>query len=245
MRLVLAIAVLAASAAGSAQAGDRYGSTVAAPRGAAAAVAVPYSGPLLSWSGKAAPAAPQAPTSVVAPPTMIPGGLYRPALAPQAPPLQAPRAQPPAAQPAPAYASAWTPPAAAPQSLYSRPVPAGPTPAPTAALAPPPGPTPALGGLYATNAPRFYSVHRPYGETPDPIPMPPAGDRAAFRPEASLAGAVALSGVGDGVRDENAGDDDSMAGVGAADEADEAARAAKRDAERAAARRAAAAGGGQ
>lgn len=247
MRLVLAIAVLTASAAGSAQAGDRYGSTVAAPRDATVAVAAPYSGPLLNWSGKAAPAVPQTPMTAIAPPVMTPGGLYRPAFAPQAPTpqapmVQAPVAQTPPTQPAPAYASAWTPPAAAPQSLYSRPAPVA---APAAALAPPPGPVPALGGLYATNAPRFYSVHRPYGETPDPIPMPPAGAQTAFRPEASLAGAVALSGVGDGVRGDDAGDDDGMAGVGAADEADEAARAAKRDAERAAARRAAATGGGQ
>ena len=257
MRLVLAIAVLTASAAGSAQAGDRYGSAVAAPRDSAAAVAVSYSGPMLTWSGKTAPAVPQTPLSAIAPPTMTPGGLYRPAAAPaqvvQAPVVQAPRVQTPAVQPAPVYASAWTPPAAAPQSLYSRPAAAAPVAAPVAvavaapvaALAPPPAPAPALGGLYATNAPRFYSVHRPYGETPDPIPMPPAGAQTAFRPEASLAGAVALSGVGDGVRGDDAGDDDGMAGVGAADEADEAARAAKRDAERAAARRAAAAGGGQ
>jgi hypothetical protein len=168
MRLVLAIAVLTASAAGSAQAGDRYGSAVAAPRDAAAAVAVSYSGPMLTWSGKTAPVVPQTPLSAIAPPTMTPGGLYRPAAAAPAQVVQAPVVQTPAVQPAPVYASAWAPPAAAPQSLYSRPAAAAPVAAPVAvavaapvaALAPPPAPAPALGGLYATNAPRFYSVHR-------------------------------------------------------------------------------------
>lgn len=242
MRLVLVIAVLAASAT-SAHAGDRYGSTVAA-RGNAAGAA-PYAGPMLTWSGKAPPPVPQTPPSMVAgPPTMLPGGLYRPTAASPAPMTRVPAVQTPMVQaptPRPGAAYAGVAPGAAPQSLYSRPVTGAP--APVAALAPPPGPVPALGGLYATNAPRFYSVHRAYGETPDPIPMPPPGDRAAFRPEASLAGAVALSGVGDGVLKDDAGDDDSMAGVGASEEADEAARSAKREAERTAARRAAASPG--
>ena len=175
---------------------------------------------------------------------MLPGGLYRPTAASPAPMTRVPAVQTPMVQapiPRPGAAYAGVAPGAAPQSLYSRPTPS----TPVAALAPPPSPTAIQGGLYATNAPRFYSVHRAYGETPDPIQMPPPGDHTAYRPEASLAGAVALTGVGDGVQRDGAGDDDSMAGVGAADAADDADRAAKRDAERAAARRAAAAGGGK
>ena len=235
MRLLLAIAALAASAASAHAAEDRYGSSATVARAAAA----PYAGPMLSWSGKTGPAVPQSPMATApARPEMLPGGLYRPGPAPQVPMSQA-ALQP---QRAPLYPPAgYAAPAAAPQSLYSRPTPS----TPVAALAPPPSPPAIQGGLYATNLPRYYSVHRAYGETPDPIQMPPPGDHAAYRPEASLAGAVALTGVGDGVQRDGAGDDDSMAGVGAADAADDAERAAKRDAERAAARRAAASGGGK
>ena len=227
MRLALAIIALTASAASAQAAEDRYGpSATAAPTATAASSA--YAGPTLSWSGKSPAPAPQsAPTTPLqARPAPMPGGLYRPAsAAPQAAPMG----------PAPA---AYTPPAAAPQSLYSRPAPQ----ARAAALPPPPSPTAVQGGLYASSGPRFYSVHRPYGETPDAIPAPPAGDRMVYRPEASLAGAVALSGVGDGIRQDDA-DDGGMAGVGAADEAEDAERTAKRAADRAAARRAAAGGG--
>lgn len=232
MRLVLAIALLAASVVNANAAEDRYG-----PRQAAAPVAVglsspagqPYAGAMLGWSGKSAALAPQAaqPAAPVRP-ALMSGGLYR-----SAPPPQVPVA---AVAPAPAgYASA------APTSLYSRPT----SQTSVDRLPPPPSPTAVQGGLYAGSGPRFYSVHRPYGETPDPIPAVPAGERMAYRPEASLAGEVALSGVGDGVRDPDASLDDGMAGVGAADAQEEAEREAKRDAERAAARRAAASGGGR
>lgn len=232
MRLVLAITVLAASASSAHAAEDRYG-----PRQAAAPVAVatsatarPYAGSMLGWSGKSAAPAPQAerPTAPVRP-ALMSGGLYRPSSPPQAPVAAAPPAPAPAG-----YAST------APTSLYSRPS----SQTPVDRLPPPPSPTTVQGGLYASSGPRFYSVHRPFGETPDPIPAVPAGERLAYRPEASLAGEVALSGVGDGVRDPDASDD-GMAGVGAADAQEEAERKAKRDAERAAARRAAASGGGQ
>lgn len=231
MRLVLAIAMLAASVVDANAAEDRYGPRQAAEPVAAttSATARPYAGSMLGWSGKSAAPAPQAaqPSAPVRP-ALMPGGLYRSA----PPPPQAPVV---AAPPAPAgYASA------APTSLYSRPA----TQTPVDRLPPPPSATTAQGGLYASSGPRFYSVHRPYGETPDPIPATPQGERLAYRPEASLAGEVALSGVGDGVRDPDASDD-GMAGVGAADAQEEAEREAKRDAERAAARRAAASGGGQ
>lgn len=225
MRLVLVIAVLASSAVCAQAAEDRYGPSRVGPA-AGSLAAQPYAGPTLSWPGKAAPTLP--PTAVVGPaarPELLADGLYRPATAPQA---ATPRPRP----------AAYGPPAPAPQTLYDRPAPQA------AVLPPPPSSPPAPGGLYGGTGPRFYSLHRPYGETPDPIPAPPPGDGMAWRPEASIAGPVALSGVGDGVR-LNDEDDGGMAGVGAADEAEEAERAAKRDAERAAVRRAAAAGGGQ
>ena len=226
MRLVLAIALLAASVVNANAAEDRYG-----PRQAAVTLtspaAQPYAGSLLGWSGKSAAPAPQAaqPAAPVRP-ALMSGGLYR-----SAPPPQGPAVAPAATGYAPA----------APPSLYSRPT----SPAPADRLPPPPSPTTVQGGLYANSGPRFYSVHRPYGETPDPIPAVPAGERMAYRPEASLAGEVALSGVGDGVRDPGAPSDEGMAGVGAVDAQEEAEREAKRNAERAAARRAAASGGGQ
>lgn len=232
MRLVLAIALLAASVVNASAAEDRYG-----PRQAAVVPttpeAQPYAGAMLGWSGKNAAPAPQAaqPAAPVRP-ALMSGGLYR-----SAPPPQAPTAT---VAPAPAPAPAGYAPAA-PTSLYSRPT----AQTPADRLPPPPSPTTVQGGLYANSGPRFYSVHRPYGETPDPIPAVPSGERMAYRPEASLAGEVALSGVGDGVRDPRAPSDEGMAGVGAADAQEEAEREAKRDAERAAARRAAASGGGQ
>ena len=222
MRLALAIAILATSAVSAHAVEDRYGPSPTATPTTAATSAAPYAGALLGWSGKTAPAAPQTvQTSAPARPALMPGGLYR------------------AAPPPPAPAS-YAPAPAAPQSLYSRPAPQ----AVRDALPPPPSATAVQGGLYASSGPRFYSVHRPYGEVPDPIPASPPGDRMVYRPEASLAGAVALSGVGDGVREGDA-DDGGMAGVGAEDEAEEAERAARREADRAAARRAAAAGSGQ
>lgn len=222
MRIVLAIAVLASSAAYAQAAEDRYGPSRAGPA-AGSIAAQPYAGPTVSWPGKAAQTPPPAVAAApAARPELLAGGLYRPAPAPQA-------ATP---QPRPAV---YGPPSSAPRSLYDPPAPQA------AALPPPPPPSPAAGGLYAGTGPRFYSLHRPYGETPDPIPTPPPGDGMAFRPEASIAGPVALSGVGDGIRLND--DDGGMAGVGAADEAEEAERAAKREAERAAVRRAAAGSG--
>lgn len=233
MRLVLAIAVLAVSAVSAHAAEDRYGPRPGAPVAAATAAAPgtmqPYAGATLGWSGKVAPTPVAAPSAAPSRPAMIPGGLYRPAPAPQTPVAAAPAAY------APPVASA------APTSLYSRPV----AQQQIDLLPPPPSPTRVQGGLYASGGARYYSVHRPYGETPDPIPAVPEGERMAYRPEASLAGAVALSGVGDGVRDVNAPADGGMAGVGANDAQEQAERLVRRDAERAAARRAAAAGTGK
>ncbi|MBI5941195.1 MAG: hypothetical protein HY859_12275, partial [Caulobacterales bacterium] len=134
MRLVLAIALLAASVVSANAAEDRYG-----PRQAAAPVASaltspagqPYAGSMLGWSGKSAAPAPQtAQPAAPVRPALMAGGLYR-----SAPPPQAPA---PTAAPAPtSYASA------APTSLYSRPT----SQPPVAQLPPPPSPTTVQGGL--------------------------------------------------------------------------------------------------
>ncbi|MCF8503987.1 MAG: hypothetical protein K9G59_03665 [Caulobacter sp.] len=232
MRLVLAIAILASSAVSAHAGGDRYGParTAVAPD-AARSTALPYAGRMLGWAGKTAAPTPAAETRRPEPvrPELMRGGLYRTAPPSPAPVAMAAPARPVAAAPAP-YA-----PQTAPQSLYSAPAPR----AGAASLPPPPSATVTQGGLYASTGPRFYSVHRAYGETPDPIPATPPSASAAYRPEASLAGAVALSGVGDGVLTDGQ-DDSGFGGVGASDAAEEAERAAKREAERAAARRTAA-----
>ena len=240
MRLLLAFAVLALSVTSAHAGEDRYG-----PRGAPAAggrqAPSPYSGPMLRWAGKtAAPATASAPIRQQAParPELMGGGLYRAAPAPQPPVAMAPASIPARPTAMPAAPARYAPPSAqqtAPQSLYSAPAPR----AVATSLPPPTSATMVQGGLYASAGPRFYSVHRPYGETPDPIPATPAGAATAYRPEASLAGAVALSGVGDSVMTEGQ-DDGGLGGVGASDAAEEAERAAKREAERAATRRAAA-----
>jgi len=170
MRLVLALAALACSAATASAAEDRYGPST--PRGTGASA---YAGPLLGWTGKTAPVAP-ASLAAATRPQPLPGGLYRPLAQPQA---------------------AAAPVAALPTSLYDRPAP--PTRAQAAALPPPPAAPAVAGGLYANAAPRFYSVHRPFGAEPDPIPAPPPGGSWAYRPEASLAGAIRSTGAGDGV----------------------------------------------
>lgn len=188
MRLVLAIAVLACSAASAGAAEDRYGPS--SPPAAAA-----YAGPLLTWTGKTEPAA----SVAVARPQPLSDGLYR-AATPQAgpPPL---RLQTPAPQPVAPAATA-----ALPRSLYDRPAT---PPAPAVARTPPATPAPVAtppstpaASPYASGAPRLYSVHRQFGAEPDPIPAPPPGGSWAYRPEASLAGAARASGVGDGVAPE-------------------------------------------
>lgn len=233
MRLMFATALLALLSAAGAQAGeDRYGPrepAAAAPRPAQA-----WSGAALAWRGKApAPTPPATPSTPPARPALVPGGLYQPGRAPAPPPAYVASGY--GLAPAPVAAPAAPP----PQSLYDRP---SPLQTPPAALPTPPTAARVQGGPATGGAPaRFYSVHRDFGPQPDPIPPPPPGDGLAFRPEGSLAGAVALTGVGDGVRKDDE-DEGGMAGVGAADEVEDAERAAKREAERAAARRAAAVG---
>ncbi len=165
MRYVFALAALAVPAAAfgaTSAVEDRYGPAVThtPPPAVSQAPAAVYAGPFLSWSSKSS-----------------------------TPPVSAPQ---PAAEPAPAPA--------APASLYATPVPIAPAPAPIAVAPPvrtvptpapsvpaaPPmqvmaaaeAPTPATPAAEAAATPstpvhaHFYSLHRDYGDTPDPIAMP-------------------------------------------------------------------------
>jgi hypothetical protein len=139
--------------------------------GPAAAQDSGYHGPYLSWAGKSAPAA-SAPApmaaSMPAPPAPMP-----------APPQ--PAWQPP---PPPAYSEPLPPPLPPAPAAYVQPASApAPPPAPVAmaAPAPRPGPAPSQPQTLAQNTPpaasapvsaRFYSLHREYGMTPDPVTLP-------------------------------------------------------------------------
>ena len=232
MRLVLALSIVAVSAASAHAAEDRYGppraaSSSAGPQVASAlpASSAPYSGQMLSWSGKApgqAPMAPaasgpalpqpiapwagQAPTpqrvsypSIAAPVQRAP----QPAFIPQAPQRQAAAPQP------------------LPTSLYDRP--AAPAPVAAAPVPQPQSPYPPSGGQAAPPpppsvtarvrspdeaSPRAYSVLREFGGTPDPINIPPPTSYWATRPETAPPPESA---------DEAAADFGPAGGVGAAD----------------------------
>lgn len=199
MRSVLVIAVLTASAGVAHAAEDRYGTPpvarpalTSAPAGAggyAPTAAGPYAGRMLGWSGKAAPPLPPIPQAV---PQVVP----QPAVATA--PVSRPggvqsRLYPSMSRPMP---SAGAPSVAAPlpTSLYDRPAPAQPLSAPqiqAAALPPSPSaprpPAPVAAAQAGWSQPKYYSVHRQFGETPDPIPIPPPAsywvDRAGVTPQ--------------------------------------------------------------
>jgi hypothetical protein len=173
MRFALAalFAIAGASAASAEVVQDRYGP----PRKAAQPVALAalgesaYSGPLLGWSGKAAPRAeapapqPAAPQAYSPAPHATQPVLPRPQYAPR-PTAAAPAPTAPPATIRPARAAAMPAPA-----LASRPKPvlAGglPETAPPSAAPRP------------TAAPRYYSLHREYGRAPDAIPAQATGPR--------------------------------------------------------------------
>jgi hypothetical protein len=165
------------------------GCVVVGYAGAALAQDSGYHGPLLSWTGKtpaAAPAPPPAPAAIPAPPEAAPRAYVAPArrFATEAPQR---RADPtPSAAPAArssAMDNAWSEaplapaaPAAAPLIARRDPAPA----APGAAMAsrPPGAPhdvaeaAPPTAPAGARGSPHFYSLHREYGITPDPIARP-------------------------------------------------------------------------
>jgi hypothetical protein len=194
MRLLLAIPILAFSATCAQAAEDRYGPPRAAPVAAGAPAvsalpgsAAPYSGALLSWSGKsAAPAA--TPTAAPVPATPQPIAAWARAAGPGQsrsvayPSMTAPASygptQPPAPTPAPRAA------APLPTSLYDRATPAPAAPQAQAALPPSPsarGPAPLPTADDASRA-RAYSVVREFGGVPDPISIPPPTSYWATRP---------------------------------------------------------------
>jgi len=195
MRRILAFAFALASATGaSAQVvQDRYGPPRTAPAAAeplvlaalsAPSAIAPYQGPLLSWARKrqAEPAVaslrtPTLPMIAILPAPRPPEPVAAPgpqgAAIPRPDSLYAPPAQTPPRKmigPEVARPSAATQAQAAPEPAAqpARPPPAA-TPAPkqVAALAAPATPR-AVGAT-----PRFYSLHREYGLTPDAIPEPP------------------------------------------------------------------------
>jgi hypothetical protein len=143
-RIVLAL-VLTASASPALAVQDRYGPPRTESAADIRAAAFP-AGPLLDWTGKAAPQAVAAPA---APPRPAPMAPWAQRLAPQPPSQAAPQPQ----------ARLLPPSADRPQPFAQRAAPAAPPPVRTA-MAP-----------NATERPRVYSVGRQYGEQPDPIPL--------------------------------------------------------------------------
>jgi len=170
--LVFVVALASASGASAQVVQDRYGppraqAVMLAALNGRPAVAT-YDGPLLSWAHKrtasavASFAAPGAPVSAVAP-------APQPLPAPSAPrPPSGPRpdtfyAPPNAPQPRPVLGPDLSRAQPGPQVAFR------PAPAPRQVAAAPPATPPAIGA-----APRYYSLHREYGLTPDAPPEPPA-----------------------------------------------------------------------
>lgn len=179
MRAALVL-ILALTAAAPAVAQDRYGPAPIGNRGRADAL--PPGMRTLNWSGKVAPVAPRA-TEQQATLEPVPGGALRQ--------TSVPGANRSAVQPAaavPAENAPWRrltgiaqPPAtdpAGPSARPTTPVEAqGPLPA--AATAASPSTPDYRTDAAATSTPasqgdqaRYYSLHRDYGETPDPVSMP-------------------------------------------------------------------------
>jgi hypothetical protein len=171
-----------------------------------------YHGPYLSWAGKSIPGAP-APAAAAAP-AYAPTPSPAPPAPMQALPMAAPR--PPAP---PAYSEPLPPPLPPAPAAYVQPAAPAPPPAPVAMAAPTPRPTPPLPPAQsapqpqalAQNTPpasasapvhaRFYSLHREYGMTPDPVTLP--ADRPMVlvgppdNPPAQAATPDSAAGVGD------------------------------------------------
>jgi len=122
-----------------------------------------YRGPFLSWAGKTAasspaPAEPEAPPGDLPPPSAAPDPApQRIAVAPLPPPAPPPAAYAPDVRPAPPVAMSAPPPA-----------PASPPPVQLAQAAPPAATASASPHVSA----RYYSLHREYGMTPDPVTLP-------------------------------------------------------------------------
>ena len=158
MRMILALLCLAAGAlpASAQTQPDRYSGGRRAAEAAANGTMrlAAYQGPMLTWANK-----------------RLPGPAPEPAPAAAAPrPTRAfqPQAERSAAATAPA-------PRALPASLYAPPPASAPAPTPAPqklAQAAPPAPI-----ARRSDEAHFYSIHRPFGLTPDAIPTPPPGER--------------------------------------------------------------------
>jgi hypothetical protein len=141
-----------------------------------------YQGPYLAWSGKQPAAA--------APPADLAEASYAPApnYAPSSYVPQAPRNSPAPAAPRPA-AAPW-PPAGGASDLFPPAPPAAAQAAPAAAAQPPSAPSHvataaapvSAAAAEGTTSVRFYSLHRAYGMSPDPIPAPTAGHTVLIGP---------------------------------------------------------------
>lgn len=182
--LVLIASWVAAS--GVAQAQDRYGPTSAARTPA-------YEGPMLGWAAKssATPGVAQAPAPRQPEPLALARQFLRGPQAPAAtPPVQqAPQVAqapaPPAYAPPPqaAHVPATPPPSAFPQGLAGAApssLPQGLYDAPPQRLADAAGAVRRTGGVGSQS--RLYSVHRPYGLSPDEIPEPPQNNLVLIGP---------------------------------------------------------------
>ena len=145
-RIVLAL-VLTACASPALAVQDRYGPPRTPSAQDIRAAALP-AGPLLDWTGKAAPQAIAAPAASPRPAPIAP---WAQRLAAQQPPQVVAAPQP--------QARLLPPPADRPQPFAQRAAPVAP-PTVRTAMAP-----------NATERPRVYSVGRQYGEQPDPIPV--------------------------------------------------------------------------
>ncbi len=207
MRLVLALSILAAGAVSAQAAEDRYGPPRArstmepAQAGALPASAAPYTGQMLSWSGKTPGQAPQASPVTAAPVMPQPIAAWAGPAAAAAPGPRA-AAYPSMSARAPitaAYAPAPQPVApqrALPTSLYDRPAaaPAAAAPRyepparPQAAL--PPSPSAPVRAPGDAGRSKAYSVLREFGGVPDPIDIPPPTSYWATRPETAPVDAV-------------------------------------------------------
>ncbi len=181
-----------------------------------------YRGAYLSWSGKRAPA-PAQPSPDLSEARYAPAPNYAPSsYAPQAPRGAPPPSDAPELTDAPADFAAPPSHAAPPPSAerysaaaYAPP----PAPEPAAAPAPPPATgyvqassaAPSTQAAQGTSSVRFYSLHRAYGMTPDPIPEPTQGHTVLIGPPDHSAAAQDQGGDND---QDGAGDDGKPAAHG-------------------------------
>lgn len=190
MRLVLLLPLLSSVAAPAYADGareSRYGPAVTHE----ATVAAAYTGPLLNWSSRQAPAATVAPAPRAQPMPVASWARYQP-VATAASPAMTPPAGP----------------AALPDSLYAAPR------AATVPTAAPVAPAPVRQQVAAVGGPtgaRFYSVDRDAGLTPDPIPAIAPDNRVLISAEAPAPApedATPMHGSADWLAAGVSGDDD-------------------------------------